>query len=139
MALSTNYAVAAVGLANQVLMLVYMVFMIGVMGVTVVCSQYIGAKDEHGFVKTISAAVAYNIFVGIVTGIFFTFFTPELIVFLDTRAELVNALDLGSSGAFLKSSSLFSRTIKFFDRSKAPKSATSSGTIYKESQNVPHH
>ena len=54
-------------------------------------------------------------------------------------AKLVDALDLGSSGAFLKSSSLFSRTIKFFDRSKAPKSATSSGTIYKESQNVPHH
>ena len=27
-------------------------------------------------------------------------------------AELVNALDLGSSGTFLKSSSLFSRTIK---------------------------
>lgn len=86
----SDSAVAAVGLANQVLMLVYMVFMIGVMGVTVVCSQYIGAKDEHGFVKTISAAVAYNIFVGIVTGIFFTFFTPELIVFLDTRAELVD-------------------------------------------------
>lgn len=86
----SDHAVAAVGLANQVLMLVYMVFMIGVMGVTVVCSQYIGAKDERGFVKTISAAVAYNIFVGIVTGIFFTFFTPELIVFLDTRAELVD-------------------------------------------------
>lgn len=86
----SDNAVASVGLANQILMLVSMVFMIGVMGVTVVCSQYIGAKDEISFVQTISAAVAYNVVMGVIIGIFFTFFSPELVDFLDAKEELVD-------------------------------------------------
>lgn len=86
----SDNAVASVGLANQILMLVSMVFMIGVMGVTVVCSQYIGARDEKSFVRTISAAVAYNVVVGIIVGIFFTFFSLQLVNFLDAKEELVD-------------------------------------------------
>lgn len=86
----SDNAVASVGLANQILMLVNMVFMIGVMGVTVVCSQYIGAKDEKSFVQTISAAVSYNVAMGVVIGIFFCFFSPELVDFLDAKEELVD-------------------------------------------------
>lgn len=83
-------AVAAVGLANQILMLVNMVFMVGVMGATVVCSQYIGARDEKGFVQTTGAAVVYNILVGAAIGIVFAFFTPQIVAFLDVRQELVD-------------------------------------------------
>lgn len=86
----SDEAVAAVGLANQILMLVYMVFMVGVMGATVVCSQYIGARNEAAFVQTTGVSLVYNIVVGTAVGLVFFFFTPEIVDFLDAEPELVD-------------------------------------------------
>lgn len=85
----SDNAVAAVGLANQILLLVNMVFMLGVLGATVVCSQYIGAKNEHAFVQTTGVALTYNFIVGICFGIFFIFYTPFLLDLLKVKIELV--------------------------------------------------
>ncbi len=84
----SDNAVAAVGLANQILLLVNMVFMLGVLGATVVCSQYIGARNDHAFIQTTGVALVYNFLIGIFFGLIFIFFTPQIMLLLDVKSEL---------------------------------------------------
>lgn len=81
----SDNAVAAVGVVNQVMNMVILVFQIITSGTMIICSQYIGAnkkdKDMHNIIGT---SIIVNIILGIVL---------SLIMFIFGRA-ILNALDI---------------------------------------------
>ncbi len=86
--LSDN-SVAAAGLANQILMLLYMIFMVGSTGTVVVCSQYVGAKQQENFVHTVAAGLLFAVFLGIVLSLVMIFNSEAVLQFLRIQPLLL--------------------------------------------------
>ena len=72
-------AVAAVGMDNQILQLVFLLFTIINAGTSVLCSQYFGAKLQDRFVKVSGVALMLNLTMGLMSSLLlFLFAEPVL-------------------------------------------------------------
>ena len=60
----SDNAVAAVGVVNQLLNMVFLLFNITTVGTAVMCSLYFGAKDEKSFIQVIGTSLLFNAAVG---------------------------------------------------------------------------
>lgn len=58
--------VAAVGVVNQLLNLVFILYGITTLGTSVLCSQYLGAKQHKNVLQVIGVSVLVNVVVGVV-------------------------------------------------------------------------
>src|SRR5690554_3836846 len=63
-------AVAAIGVVNQLMTFMFVLFNFTAMGSGVIVSQYIGANNPKGICKTIANAITINLVFGIIISLF---------------------------------------------------------------------
>ena len=82
-------AVAAVGMDNQILQLVFLLFTIINAGTSVLCSQYFGAKLQDRFVKVSGVALMLNLTIGLMSSLMLFLFAEPVLLFMGLRPELM--------------------------------------------------
>lgn len=81
--------VASVGIVNQILMTVTMIFMVGATGASVLCAQYIGAGQQENFTKSVGVALIFNAIIGLSASFIFYFYSREILTFMDINPKLM--------------------------------------------------
>ena len=82
-------AVAAVGMDNQILQLVFLLFTIINAGTSVLCSQYFGAKLQDRFIKVSGVALMLNLTIGLMSSLMLFLFAEPVLLFMGLRPELM--------------------------------------------------
>ena len=83
-------SVAAVGVSNQLLMMVFLLFNITTTGTTVLCSLYFGAKDNKSFIQVMGVSVLFNATVGLLISGSLFFFGEDMLRLMNIRPELLS-------------------------------------------------
>ena len=60
----SDNAVAAVGVVNQLLNMVFLLFNITTTGTSVMCALYFGAKDHKSFIQVLGTSLLFNAGIG---------------------------------------------------------------------------
>ena len=82
--------VAAVGVVNQLLNMVFIVFGVTTLGTSVLCSQYLGAGQKKNVVQTIGVSLLFNAIIGIIISAFLFFYGQELLQLMDLAPALID-------------------------------------------------
>lgn len=82
-------AVAAVGVANQLITFAFLVFQIINIGTTVLCSQYLGAGDRGKMEQVTAMALLLNIVSGAVISLILSVGAPLLLGWMGLKADLM--------------------------------------------------
>lgn len=85
----SDNSVAAVGVVNQLLNMVFLLFNITTTGTTVMCALYYGAKDNKSFVQVVGTSLAFNALVGLAISACLYFFGREMLVLMNIRPDLM--------------------------------------------------
>lgn len=85
----SDEAVAAVGLDNQLLNLVFLVFQFVSMGVAILCAQYIGAKLQKRLVQVIGIALVLNTLLGVLVSGAIWLWAEPILRFMGLREGLM--------------------------------------------------
>ena len=85
----SDNSVAAVGVVNQVVMLTFLVFEVINLGTSVLCSQYIGARQEKKVVQVVGVSLIVNLFVGGVISGFLYYNSHTILQWMGLNAELM--------------------------------------------------
>lgn len=72
-------AVAASGVVNQLVFLVCLVYMITTLGTSVLCAQYLGAKQQKNVLQVIGVSLLLNLVMGILVSAGLYGFAPQLL------------------------------------------------------------
>lgn len=83
-------AVAAVGMDNQILQLVFLLFTIINAGTSVLCSQYFGARLHERFVTVSGVALLMNVVTGLATSLALVCYAEPILRFMGLRPELMS-------------------------------------------------
>jgi len=99
----SDNAVAAVGLDNQLINLVILIFQFVSTGTGIVCAQYIGAGFRKKLVQVVGIALMMNLLVGLSMSIFLYFKAEAVLEFMNLRPELMKdgASYLRITGSFV--------------------------------------
>ena len=122
-------AVAAVGLASQIIMLVFLVYRFAASGVAVVCAQYHGAGLRKRLVQVVGIALIFNALLGLGTSALLYFNAEEILRMMGLRGNLMadGAAYLRITGAFSFFQAMgftFSASLRSVDRVRSPMVAT---------------
>ena len=82
--------VAAVGVVNQLLSLVFLVFGVSTVGTSVLCSQYLGASQQANVRQVIGVSLFFNTLIGVTTSAFLYFRAEALLKIMDLAPELID-------------------------------------------------
>ena len=85
----SDAAVAAVGVDNQILSLVFLLFTIINAGTSVLCAQYLGAGREEKFIRVGIVALALNLVVGIAVSLTLFLGADSILTLMGLRPELM--------------------------------------------------
>lgn len=85
----SDAAVAAVGVDNQILQLVFLLFTIINAGTSVLCAQYLGAGREEKFIRVGIVALALNLVIGMVVSIALFLGAQPILTMMGLRPELM--------------------------------------------------
>lgn len=85
----SDNAVAAVGMVNTMLQLVFLLFAIINTGTSVLCAQYLGAKRWDRQVQVTGVALIMNLIIGIIVSLLLFLFARPLLEFMGLREELM--------------------------------------------------
>lgn len=123
--LYADRAVAAVGVVNQLLFLVFLIFGVTTAGTTVVCSQFLGARNREAFLQTVGVSLALNSLLGVLVSALLYRQGHILLKLMDLQPELMvdaNAyIILVGGGAFLQAIALtFSAVLRSANRAVWP-------------------
>ncbi|MCF0159205.1 MAG: MATE family efflux transporter [Bacteroidaceae bacterium] len=83
-------AVAAVGVVNQLIMFSLLVFAVINVGTSVLCSQYIGARQQEKVVQVTGVALILNTLMGFVVSAMLYTGAPALLELMGLRPELMH-------------------------------------------------
>ena len=86
----SDNAVAAVGMDNQILQLVFLLFTIINAGTSVLCSQYFGARLHDRFVAVSGVALLMNVAMGLATSLALVCYAGPVLRFMGLRPELMS-------------------------------------------------
>lgn len=81
-------AVAASGVVNQLVFLVCLVYMITTLGTSVLCAQYLGAKQKKNVSQVIGVSLLLNLVMGIVVSVGLYYFAPQLLHLMGLKEHL---------------------------------------------------
>src|SRR5690625_670927 len=84
----SDEAVAAIGVVNQIMMFTFVLFNFTAMGSGVVVSQYVGAKNPKGILKTIVHALMVNLLFGAFISVVVVSFRPQSLNLFDLEPAL---------------------------------------------------
>ena len=85
----SDNSVAAVGLDNQLISLVFLVYQFFSMGAAILCAQYIGAGLRKRLVQVVGMALAVNLILGLAVSVLLFFYTEGLLQLMGLRPELM--------------------------------------------------
>lgn len=85
----SDATVAAVGVVNQLLNMVFIVFGVTTLGTSVLCSQYLGARQHQNVIQTIGISLVFNTLIGIIISAFLFFRAEQLLRMMDLAPELI--------------------------------------------------
>jgi len=127
-------AVAAVGLASQIVMLVFLVYRFASSGAAVVCAQYHGAGLRKRLVQVVGVALVFNAALGFVVSALLFFNAESIMRLMGLREELMaeGAAYLRIAGAFSFFQAVgftFSASLRSVDRVRSPMVATAVANI----------
>lgn len=127
-------AVAAVGLDNQLVMLVFLVYQFVSIGVGIVCAQYHGAGLRQRLVQVVGIALLFNAVVGLAASAFLYVKAEAVLRAMGLREELLpqGAAYLRITGAlsfFQAIGFAFSSSLRSVDRVKAPMIVTAIANV----------
>ena len=82
--------VAAVGVVNQLLNLVFLVFGVSTVGTSVLCSQYLGALQQTNVRQVIGVSLVFNTLIGVTMSACLYFRAETLLKMMDLAPELIS-------------------------------------------------
>lgn len=85
----SDNSVAAVGLDNQLISLVFLVYQFFSMGAAILCAQYFGAGLRQRLVQVVGMALVVNLLVGLSVSAMLFFFAEGLLHLMGLRPELM--------------------------------------------------
>lgn len=81
--------VAAVGVVNQLLNLVFILYGITTLGTSVLCAQYLGARQKNNVMQTIGVSITVNLVVGLAVSAGLYLLAPQLLGLMGLSDELI--------------------------------------------------
>lgn len=121
----SDNSVAAVGMVNQLINLVFIIFMVISMGTTILCSQYIGARLKDKVVQVVGISLLFNLASGLLFSSLLYFKAEDLLLLMGLRPELlpdgIEYMQLVGAFAFFQALSLaISASLRSADLTKYP-------------------
>lgn len=86
----SNKAVGAVGGMSQVLNIQNVIFSFISLATTILCSQYIGARDKKTLKEVIEVSLILNLMIGFLLGLIYLFFWKFILQKINLPYELIN-------------------------------------------------
>jgi putative MATE family efflux protein len=117
----SDNSVAAVGLDNQLISLVFLVYQFFSMGAAILCAQYIGAGRRKRLVQVVGMALVINLMLGLTVSTLLFFYAEQLLQLMGLRPELMDDglvyLRLTGALSFFQALSLtFSASLRSADK-----------------------
>ena len=117
----SDNSVAAVGLDNQLISLVFLVYQFFSMGAAILCAQYIGAGLRKRLVQVVGMALMINLLLGLTVSALLFFYAEQILQLMGLRPELMDDglvyLRLTGALSFFQALSLtFSASLRSADK-----------------------
>ena len=121
----SDNSVAAVGLDNQLISLVFLVYQFFSMGAAILCAQYIGAGLRKRLVQVVGMALVVNLMLGLTVSALLFFYAEPLLRLMGLRPELMGDglvyLRLTGAWSFFQAVSLtYSASLRSADKVTYP-------------------
>ena len=84
----SDNSVAAVGVDNQLMNLVFLLFEIVSLGTSILCSQYIGAGRRDKVIQVVGISLLFNTLFGLVISAVLIFMAEDLLLWMGLRPDL---------------------------------------------------
>lgn len=125
----SDNSVAAVGLDNQLISLVFLVYQFFSMGAAILCAQYIGAGLRKRLVQVVGMALTVNLMLGLAVSALLYFKAEALLHLMGLRPELMSDgliyLKITGALSFFQAVSLtFSASLRSADKVVYPMAVT---------------
>lgn len=85
----SNDAVAAVGVANQIISIVTIILGIMATGTGIMVAQYLGAKDKENVIRTINVSLFVNLIFGVILSALLVIFSKQLLTIMNLPKNLM--------------------------------------------------
>ena len=85
----SDNSVAAVGLDNQLISLVFLVYQFFSMGAAILCAQYFGAGLRKRLVQVVGMALVVNLILGLTVSALLFYYAEHLLLLMGLRPELM--------------------------------------------------
>lgn len=85
----SDNSVAAVGVVNQLLNMVFLLFNVTTTGTAVMCALYFGARDNKSFVQVVVTSLLFNAVIGFIISFLLLLFGREMLVLMDIHPDLM--------------------------------------------------
>ena len=117
----SDNSVAAVGLDNQLISLVFLVYQFFSMGAAILCAQYIGAGLRKRLIQVVGMALTVNLMLGLTVSALLFLYAEQLLQLMGLRPELMGDglvyLRLTGALSFFQALSLtFSASLRSADK-----------------------
>jgi len=86
----SDNSVAAVGMVNQIVSMIFLVFEVTALGTSILCSQYIGARLRDKVVQTVGVSILLNATFGLCVSLFMYFCAGGILHLMGLRPELMS-------------------------------------------------
>ena len=121
----SDNSVAAAGLDNQILNLVFLIFQVISLATSILCSQYIGAKRRDRYVQTVGVSLLVNLVSGLVISLCFIFGSSFILRMMGARADIFEAgrnymMIVGGAAVFQAISFSVSAALRSADKAYYP-------------------
>lgn len=121
----SDNSVAAVGVVNQLMNLVFLLFEVISLGTSILCSQYIGAGQREKVIQTVGTSLLFNSIFGLLVSVALLFLAEDLLLLMGLRPNLMADglpyMQIVGRLAFLQAISLsLSASLRSADKAKYP-------------------
>lgn len=121
----SDNSVAAVGVVNQLMNLVFLLFEVISLGTSILCSQYIGAKRRDKVIQVVGISLIFNLIAGLLISTALYFFAGDFLRMMGLRPDLMSEglpyMKIVGGFAFLQAISLsLSASLRSADKAKYP-------------------
>ena len=121
----SDNSVAAVGVVNQLMNLVFLLFEVISLGTSILCSQYIGAKRRDKVIQVVGISLIFNLLSGLLLSGCLYLFAGDFLSMMGLRPDLMNEglpyMKIVGGFAFLQALSLsLSASLRSANKAKYP-------------------
>ena len=121
----SDNSVAAVGVVNQLMNLVFLLFEVISLGTSILCSQYIGAGRRDKVIQVVGISLLFNLISGMMISACLFFFADDMLILMGLRPDLMSFglpyMKIVGGFAFLQAISLsLSASLRSANKAKYP-------------------